>query len=216
MADGTRRGLFITLEGGEGAGKSTQAQLLVQRLGNAGYPVLLTREPGGTGLGRWLDGLLEEGGPALGPLPELLLFSAARAQHVAEVIRPALERGDVVICDRFSDSTLAYQGYGRGLDMELIRALIKAATSTLWPDITLLLDIPPEAGLARKDHERVRDRIGAETVAFHRRVRQGYLALAKEEPARFLMLDGTRPPEQLAEAIANYLRPMLARISTVG
>ena len=210
MAEGARRGLFVTLEGGEGAGKSTQAQMLTQRLHDAGYPVLLTREPAGMGLGRWLKELLEEGGPALEPLAELLLFAAARAQHVAEVIRPALERGDIVVCDRFSDSTLAYQGYGRGLDMELIRILNQAATGGIRPDLTLLFDVPPEAGLARKDRERVRDRIGTEAIAFHRRVRQGYLALAREEPERFLVVDATLPAKDITERIWRCLEPLLS------
>src|SRR3990172_6886242 len=123
MAEAPRRGLFITLEGGEGSGKSTQAQMLAQHLRNAGYPVVLTQEPAGTALGRWLKELLEEGGSALEPAAELLLFAAARAQHVAEVIRPALERGDIVVCDRFADSSMAYQGHGSGVPLPELAAV---------------------------------------------------------------------------------------------
>jgi len=197
------RGRFITFEGGEGAGKSTQARLLARRLKAEGYPFVLTREPAGTELGRWLVRLLAEKGPPLDPMAELLLFEAARAQHVAEVIRPALERGDTVICDRFTDSTLAYQGCGRGLDLSLIRTLSDAATGGLAPNLTVLLDTPPEVGLARKDHEKIIDRIGAEAIEFHDRVREGYLALANEERQRFLVLDASLAEGELSEAIWN-------------
>lgn len=195
------RGRFITFEGGEGAGKSTQARLLADRLRSQGQPVVLSREPAGTELGRWLMTLLREKGLLLEPMAELLLFEAARAQHVAEVIRPALERGDTVICDRYIDSTLAYQGYGRGLDLGLIRTLNNAATGGLTPDITVLLDVSPQVGLGRKDHERITDRIGAEAVEFHDRVREGYLALANQERQRFLVLDASLAEKELSEAI---------------
>ena len=213
---GRAGGRFITFEGGEGSGKSTQALLLAKRLEAEGYPFVLTREPAGTDLGRWLLRLLAEKGPPLDPMAELLLFEAARAQHVAEVVRPALERGDTVICDRFTDSTLAYQGCGRGLDLGLIRTLNDAATAGLTPDLTVLLDISPPVGLARKDHEKISDSIGAEAVEFHRRVREGYLALASsqggsasggnQERQRFLVLDASLPREELSEAIWNACR----------
>lgn len=204
------RGRFITFEGGEGAGKSTQARLLAQHLRGQGCPLVLSREPAGTDLGRWLVGLLEEKGPPLEPMAELLLFEAARAQHVAEVIRPALERGDTVICDRYTDSTLAYQGYGRGLDLSLIRTLNNAASGGLTPDITILLDVSPQVGLARKDQERITDRIGAEAVEFHSRVREGYLAIAREEGQRFLVLDASLAEKELSEAIWRAVRPLYA------
>jgi len=207
------QGRFITFEGGEGAGKSTHARLLAERLKAEGHPALLTREPGGTELGRWLLRLLAQEGPPLDHAAELLLFEAARAQHVTEIIRPTLERGDLVICDRFTDSTLAYQGYGRGLDLALIRKLNDVASGGLSPDLTLLLDLPPDLGLAREDHEGVSDRIGAEAVAFHERVREGYLALAKEEPQRFLVLDASLAVDDLSEVIRKAVSALLSRAS---
>lgn len=196
------RGRFVTLEGGEGSGKSTVARALARRLRAAGLPVCLTREPEGTPLGRflWRAFRLRSPLPAPDPLAELLLFEAARAQHVREVVRPALEAGQTVLCERFTDSTLAYQGYGRGLELELVRRLNALAAGGLVPDLTLLLDVPPEVGLARKARQRAAaDRIGQEGSEFHRRVREGYLALALEEPARILVVDATRPlPEVLA------------------
>ena len=223
MAKGTGRGLFITLEGGEGTGKSTQAKLLADRLRAEGHALLLTREPAGMELGQRVKRLLEED-ISLAPLAELLLFEAARAQHVAEVIRPALERGDIVVCDRFTDSTLAYQGSGRGLDRGLIRTLNQAASAGLTPDLTVLLDLPPAVGLARADarppqtgrmagrkgQQEARDRIGTESLEFHQRVRDGYRALAEQEPSRFLVLDAALPAQQVVERIAHRLRPLLA------
>lgn len=196
MALGPGRGFFITLEGGEGAGKSTVARALAARLKEEGYEVCLTQEPGGTELGRAIEGLLE-GTQAPAPLAELLLFAADRAQHVVEVIAPALAAGRVVVCDRFADSTLAYQGYGRGLDLDLVRRLNEAATGGLRPDLTLLLDLPPEVGLAREGEQL--DVTGREPLAFHERVREGFLALAKAEPELFVVIDGALALEEVAE-----------------
>lgn len=211
-----RRGVFLTLEGGEGAGKSTVAGLLLERLHAAALPAIATREPGGTPLGELIRQLLRK--PALArrfyavlgdesrwsqisPIAELLLFSAARAQHVDTLIAPALAAGTHVICDRYVESTLAYQGYGRGLPREHLDAAIALATRGLRSDLVVLLDVPVEVGLARKRGEEGRDRIGQEPRAFHERVRAGYLALAREEPERWLVLDGCRPPAELVDVI---------------
>jgi len=206
-------GLFIALEGGEGSGKSTLAHLLVRRFEGAGIPVCATREPGGTPLGEIIRQLIRK--PALArrfyrvlhdgvtwnaisPTAELLLFAAARAQHVDALIRPAIAAGVTVICDRFTASTIAYQGFGRGLPRAEIERSIDLATRGLRPDLVVLLDVPVEVGLGRKRGETGRDQIGQESLAFHERVRNGYRALAAEDPDRWLVLDGTRPPEELA------------------
>ncbi len=197
--------LFITFEGGEGSGKSTQARALYRRLFEMGVPALLTHEPGGTPLGkqlrRWLKGERE-----IDPQTELLLFNASRAHLVSQVIRPSLEKGTVVICDRFADSTTAYQGYGRGLDFSLIEAANNIATQGLRPDLTVLLDIPVERGLARK---RLRDRFEREELAFHQRVRQGYLEMAAKEPERWLVVDGSLPSKEVKRLIWERVEPLL-------
>jgi dTMP kinase len=204
------RGLFITLEGGDGAGKSLQLDALAGRLEERGYAVVRTREPGGTPLGERLrDVLLDlgEGGCALDPLSETLLFVAARAELVASVIAPALERGEVVVCDRFIDSTRAYQGFGRGVDPTAIGQLNAVATRGLLPDLTVLLDLPPEQGLARATE--IGDRFGREDDAFHERVREGYRALALEEADRWLVVDSTPPPEVVLELIWRRVEVLL-------
>jgi dTMP kinase len=185
-------GWFITIEGPEGAGKTTQAARLETWLRDAGLAVVRTREPGGTRLGEQLRDLLLEGDAApIDPLADALLFNAARRQLVAEVIRPALHDGVSVVCARFADSTLAYQGYGSGLDLETLRTLESVATDGLRPDLTILLDLPVEIGLARKTEamDRTRFETGFD-VAFHRRVRDGFLALANADPGRFAVVDG--------------------------
>ena len=204
-----RRGLFITLEGGEGSGKSTQAQALKALLEGAGRSVTVTREPAGCPLGQRVRGLLNDRSLKLDARSEFLLFAAARAQHVAEVIRPALDRGEVVICDRFGDSSVAYQGYGRGLDLEDVREANRMATQGLVPDLTVLLDVPVETGLGRKAGEKAPDRIGQEGAQFHERVRQGYLAMAAQEPDRFLVRDGTLAPEEITRTIWRRLESLL-------
>jgi len=190
------QGRFITLEGPEGAGKTVLAKRLVAALERAGHSVVSTREPGGTRLGERLRAILlehgEEAAPPVVPTADVLLFNAARAQLVGEVIRPALERGDMVVCARFTDSTLAYQGYGAGLPLNALRAVADVATGGLAPDLTILLDVPPEIGLGRKTGAG-RNRFEASfDLAFHQRVRAGFLALAGAEPGRFRIIDSSR------------------------
>jgi dTMP kinase len=195
------RGIFITLEGGEGSGKSTHAAILAERLRAAGYDVCLTCEPAGTPVGALIKSIFERraasGAPAITPQSELFLFAAARADHVRTVIRPALGAGRTVVCDRFADSTLAYQGYGRGLPLDDVRDASRVATGGLAPDLTILLDLEPEIGLARAaaSHDagaKERDALGEETLEFHRRVREGFLAIAADEPGRVVVIDATQ------------------------
>jgi dTMP kinase len=200
-AAGKRGGLFITLEGPEGSGKSTQAERLSASLNERGFTVFVTREPGGTPLGDELrELLLRRSDLEITAWSEALLFSAARAQLLRDVIRPQLERVDVVVCDRFSDSTLAYQGWGRGLDRDLLARLQEAATEGLEPDLTLLLDLPAEEGLERVTRAK-RDRLDRETIAFHSRVRSGYLAMAQAQPGRWRRVDAGRDAAAVAEEI---------------
>jgi len=196
--------LFITFEGIEGSGKSLQARLLVDRLRAAGISTLHTREPGGTALGTELRNLALLR-PEFRPTAraEALLMCTSRAQLVDEAIRPALERDDVVVCDRFADSTLAYQGAGRGLDIIALRQVISFATAGLTPDMTMLLDLPVEAGLARKQAQSgaAWNRFEAEAIAFHEQVRAEYRRLAGGEPGRWRCFDGLQSPEQLSDEI---------------
>ena len=204
-------GTLVTLEGGEGSGKSSQAEALAALLQDEGYTVTLSREPAGTELGRAVMGMFQQG-TMIAPEAEMFLFQAARAQHLPQVIRPALERGEVVLCDRYTDSTLAYQGYGRGLNPDHIRATNHIATGGLSPHFTILLDVPPEAGLARKDHERLGDSIGKESLDFHQRVRQGFLELARREPERIAVVDASQPFERVTRDAWHELRQFLDRI----
>lgn len=202
------RGRLVTFEGGEGSGKSTQAAALAARLEAAARPAVRLREPGGTPLGEALRDLLLHGGPEITPEAELLLFLAARAELVRLQVRPALDAGQVVICDRFSDSTLAYQGYGRGLDLAAIRPLDAFATGGLVPDLTLLLDLPLEAGPARRTG--AADAIERQEAAFHERVRQGYLALAAAAPERWLVLDGRDTIEAIEARVWARVEALLS------
>ncbi|MGY2753519.1 dTMP kinase [Thermostichus sp. MS-CIW-21] len=197
--------MFITLEGGEGVGKTTQQALLAERLQREGYACVSTREPGGTALGEALRELLLHGDP-LTPLAELFLYAADRAEHVQKCILPALAAGQVVVCDRFTDSTLAYQGYGRGLDLEKIRQLNHLATGGLQPHLTLWLDLPPEVGLARSG---LADRLEQERLEFHRRVHQGFQALAAAEPQRIVRIDAEGSPLEVAARIWSVVQPRL-------
>ncbi len=209
MAD--QPGLLITFEGGEGSGKSLQAERLAARLRTAGRSVTVTREPGGTPLGEAIRPLLLHADETARPSPiaELLLFEAARAQLVAQVIRPALERGEVVVCDRFADSSLAYQGYARGLDLEMIRALNRAATRGLSPDLTSLLDLPVEQGLARRGAAGSGNTFDQHPREFHDAVRAGYLALAAGETDRWRIVDASGTRDQVEQAVWAAVQPLL-------
>ncbi len=190
--------MFITLEGPEGSGKSSQIPALAQYLEAQGHRVLCTREPGGTSIGDQIRAVLTSmDNPELLPRTEILLFLAARAQLVAQVIRPALREGKVVLCDRYGDSTLAYQGYGHGLDLNSLRAMLNFATEGLKPDLTLLMDLDIKTGLARKKSIDEWNRLDAYEVSFHERVRAGYLQLAEEEPERWQRVDASKPKDEV-------------------
>jgi len=201
--------LFITFEGGEGCGKSVQARSLYRRLVRLAIPALLTHEPGGTSFGKrvgywlkWAEGV------KISPMTELLLFNASRAQLVAEVLRPGLKAGQTIISDRYADSTTAYQSYGRRLALDIVKAVNRAATGGLMPDLTVLLDISAEEGLARKRTSK-RDRFEAEDIAFHRRVREGYLKLAASEPERWLVIDASQSKAKIKEIIWQRVKRLL-------
>ena len=204
------KSLLITFEGGEGCGKSTQARALYRRLLKLAIPAVLTHEPGVTPVGKRLSRCLKWAqGTEISPLTELMLFNASRAQLVSELIQPSLKAGKVVICDRFADSTTAYQGYGRGLDLATVKAVNNIATQGISPHLTILLDIPVEAGLARKGAKR-QDRFEQEDIAFHRRVREGYLKLAADEPQRWLVVDATQSKTKIAGIIWKQVEQLLA------
>jgi len=191
--------MFITLEGPDGSGKSTQIGPLADFLRQHGYPVLTTREPGGTSISDQVRTVLlnRMDNQTMHPRTEILLFLAARAQLVEEVIRPRLAAGEIVLSDRYADSTLAYQGYGHEVDCDLLRLLLEFATGRLWPDLTILLDVDVETGLRRKLSGGEWNRLDAYAVAFHQRVRQGYYVLAQRDPQRWVTLDANRPFEQV-------------------
>ncbi len=202
------RGLLLALEGGEGAGKSTQARLLAIWLREQGYDVVATNEPGATKVGMRLRALLLDNTHAgLSSRAETLMYAADRAEHVAAVIRPALERGSIVVTDRYVDSSLAYQGAGRRLPVSEVAGLNRWATGGLMPDLTILLDLPPMEGLMRRESSA--DRLEAEPAEFHQRVRAGFLALAEAEPERYLVLDATRPPAEISREIQEQIRDLL-------
>ena len=203
-------GVFITLEGGDGSGKTTQAELLGRWLQEAGRTVVRTREPGGTEVGVEVREIVLHHRGDIAPRAEALLYAADRAHHVATLVRPALERGDVVIQDRYIDSSVAYQGAGRVLDPEAIRGLSEWATEGLQPDLTILLDLDAAAARGRLDEARTRyDRLEAEASEFHDRVREAYLALATAEPERFLLVDATRPVDEIADVIRARVAGLL-------
>lgn len=193
--------LFLTFEGPEGAGKSTQLARLAARLTARGVAHTVTREPGGTPLGTRVREVLLDPALPIDPLPEFLLYSASRAQLVRDVLRPALARGEVVLCDRYADSSLAYQGWGRGLDGAFLAALTREVTGGLIPDLTVLLDLDPAVGLARAARRGQPDRLERADLGFHQRVREGFLALAAREPGRFLVLDAGRDADALTDDI---------------
>ena len=204
--------LFITFEGGEGSGKSTQARLLLKKLQEHNIPAVLTHEPGGTALGNELRRVLKrKQGTPIAPGAELFLFAASRVELVAELIRPALEQGKVVICDRFVHSTLVYQGYGRGLDLTLIEMVNEIATQNLRPDLTILLDISPEQGLMRR--RSLEDRFEQEALSFHRSVGEGYVKLAAADPDHWLVIDASLPKQKIADIIWETVSKLLPNFS---
>jgi dTMP kinase len=206
-------GLFIAFEGGEGCGKSTHSRLLLKKLEQRNIPAVLTHEPGGTTLGDELrKALKRKRGSFISPQAELFLVAASRAQLVAEVIRPALEKGRVVICDRFTYSTLVYQGYGRGLELSFVKTVNNIATGNLKPDLAILLDISPEQGLARK--QSLRDRFELEDLSFHRRVREGYLRMVAAESEHWLVIDASLPKGKVAEIIWDKVSKLLPNLSS--
>lgn len=207
-------GFFIVFEGGEGAGKSTQEGLLADALSARGHTVVRTREPGGTPAAEAIRAIvLNPEYAGLDPRAEALLFAAARGEHVARVVRPALERGDVVICDRYLDSSVAYQGFARGLGPRRVRDLSLWATGDLLPDLTVVLDIDPVEGLARFDE---RDRLEAEPLDYHQQVRAAYLALAEQEPERYLVVPARDSVDSIAAAILARVLSELEAPSTPG
>lgn len=209
---------FVTFEGGDGAGKTTQIRTLESYLISQGKRCLVTREPGGTELGTMLRRvLLDAGGTPIAPASELFLYLADRAQHVREVIIPAVAAGKIVLCDRFTDSTLAYQGYGRGLDLELLRQFNRVADDGMRPDLTLLLDCPVAIGLGRtasrlaqsQVNSPMEDRFERERLQFHEKVRAGFVALARQEPARIRVIDAAQPPVNVSLAIRKIVDEVL-------
>lgn len=203
-------GLFVTFEGVEGCGKSTQSRLLKERLDALAVPALLVWEPGFTPLGEEITRLLKWANEVpISPLAELLLFNASRAQLVGEIIKPALANGTIVICDRYADSTTAYQGYGRQLDMSSVTRANAIGTLGLKPDHTFLLDIPVETGMQRKQDDKP-DRFESEDIAFHQKVREGFLSLATAEPKRWTVIDGMLPKETITETIWRHMTALLS------
>jgi dTMP kinase len=205
--------LFITFEGGEGSGKSVQSRALYRYLVRLQKPVILLHEPGGTRLGKsisyWLKWSRKTG---ISPLAELLLFNASRANLVHEVIKPALRDGKIVICDRFADSTIAYQGYGRGLDQDMVKSACDIAMQDIRPDLTILMDVPVTEGLDRKARMKAEgDRFEKSEVAFHERVHEGYLKMAKDEPERWLVVDGLQSREKIKNIIRQKVNRLLEK-----
>ncbi len=204
--------MFITLEGPDGSGKTSQIGPLADYLRQLGYGVVTTREPGGTAIGEQVRNVLHNlENTSMHPRTETLLYLAARAQIVEEVIRPALSRGLIVLSDRYADSTLAYQGYGHGNDLQIVRQLLHYATGGLWPDLTFLLDISAEEGLHRRQAGGGEwNRLDAYSLAFHQRVRQGYLELAREQPERWVVVDAAQPRDTIQETLRQAIRARLA------
>jgi dTMP kinase len=204
-------GAFITLEGIEGSGKSTQLRMLASHLRASGRTVVETKEPGGTPLADRIRAILLDSASVIDPIAEVLLFAASRRQHTTEVIEPSHARGEVILCDRYADSTLAYQGFGRCIDLDRLRVLNDWATNGRRPELTLLLDLPEETGLRRartRNAAATEDegRFEAEDLRFHRRVREGYLALAMSEPHRFAVVDADAPAELVFERLLTVVR----------
>jgi dTMP kinase len=213
LMDESERGLFIAFEGGEGSGKSTQIAALAARLREDGRDVVVTYEPGATAVGSQIRELVLHHAQPLGPRSEAMLFAADRAHHVDAVIRPALAHGKVVLTDRYIDSSLAYQGVGRGLPMDEVRQLSQWATGGLYPDLTVVLDLPPAEGLSRVFGRGSADKLERESIDFHERVREAFLNQAASEPERYLVLDATDSVEDLAARIAEVVTTRLERVT---
>jgi dTMP kinase len=219
LAGGASKGFFISFEGTEGSGKSTQLRLLVERLRAEGRRVVENQEPGATAIGKQIRRvLLDPGNSEMTGMTELLLMFASRAQAAAEIIQPALERGEIVVSDRFTDSTLAYQGYGRGLGMKTVQAAHRLALGSLVPDLTLAIMVDVETALARALQRNAFEsgnpdeaRIDGQSLAFHAKVAAGYAQIAKAEPKRFRLVDGTGTPAEVAERVWAEVRERLPR-----
>lgn len=209
--------MFITFEGPDGSGKTTQIAPLAEYLRQRGLRVLTTREPGGTAISEQVRAILHSmENTAMHPRSETLLYLAARAQHVEEIIRPALARGEIVLCDRYADSTLAYQGYGHGNDLQTLRQLLHFATGGLWPDLTLLFDLSAEEGLRRRQAGGGEwNRLDAYQLGFHQRVCAGYRALAQEDPRRWVVLDAAQSVDALQRQLREIIIPRLAALPAV-
>ena len=215
----SKNGLFITFEGGEGSGKTTQINKLSQALSHIGRKVITTREPGGTPEGEAIrDLLVQRNAGDWTPISEVLLLYAARHMHIEKIIKPALENNKVVVCDRFFDSTLAYQGYGHGMDLEIIKTIHQTTLGDFKPDLTFILDIDPEQGLARSDRrlaaekfvlDQQEDRYEQMDISFHERLRQGFLSIAKEEPNRCIVIDALQDTDTIAGKVADAVRERL-------
>jgi dTMP kinase len=204
--------MFITFEGPEGSGKTSQMKPLAEFLTEKGYSVGTTREPGGTEIGNQVRAVLTRlDNTVMHPRTEILLFLAARAQLVEEYIRPELARGSVILCDRYADSTLAYQGYGHGLDLGLLHQLLDFATGQLWPDLTILLDIDPQAGLGRKRKAGEWNRLDAYGLEFHERVRTGYHQMAQKAPERWVVIDASQPFDAIQTRLRDVIMQRLTR-----
>jgi dTMP kinase len=198
--------MFITLEGPEGSGKTRQIAVLADALRQQGFPVLMTREPGGTPIGDQIRSVLfDMKNTDMRPRAEILLFQASRAQLVEQVIRPRLADGEIVLCDRYADSTLAYQGYGHQVNLDELKAIVQFATGGLKPDLTLLLDVDIEVGLKRKLDASEWNRLDAYDLDFHRRVRQGYHEMALADPQRWVVIDAEQPPEAVQAALQEVI-----------
>ncbi|ACI22143.1 MULTISPECIES: dTMP kinase [Thermodesulfovibrio] len=204
------KGIFITFEGIEGSGKTTQGKLLAEKLKKEGLKVLYTYEPGDTEAGRHIRKILLNSEIKINPLCELLLYFADRVQHIEEKIKPCIESGFIVICDRFTDSTLVYQGYARGISIDLIKQLNKIVLDEFMPDLTVLLDCPANIGLKRNQKINKKDRFEMENLAFHEKVRQGYLKLAELYKKRFFVLDATESIDKIAEDIYRKVKSILS------
>ena len=209
-----KKGMFISLEGVEGCGKSTQAQLLAEHVAELGHPVVLTREPGGTPIAEQIrEILLARGNSSMTNVTELLLYLASRSQHVKQLILPALAARKVVICQRFSDATFAYQGHSRGLDMKLLEQVNRMATGGLETDLTILLDLSAADGLLRKREDQ-RDRLESEGIEFHNKVREGYLAIARRSPERVKVIDAKGRVEDVHRSVKECVDHRLAAFQT--